>query len=247
MSSPASAAMQQLVSVIQRLSHGPRSRVDHGDRASRGARPGASGWRNLRPSGRRLAASTRRRMRSVPCGKGNASPLETCISGWCHVESPAAAVEDIYLDARIPHETYRQTFVKSLVMTPIRTVAPVGAIGVYWAKTGIAPPARRIEAAAERSPTVRPSPSRPPTSSRTSSGKSRRAHGRSRSAQHRVGSVEQGVGSVFLLRRARLALTAHHHRRFHTGAGREYLRLARRVQPETPRAHLHCRKRACIA
>jgi light-regulated signal transduction histidine kinase (bacteriophytochrome) len=47
----------------------------------------------------------------------------------------AAAIEDIYLDPRIPHDAYRPTFVKSLVMTPIRTVAPIGAIGVYWAKT----------------------------------------------------------------------------------------------------------------
>ena len=69
-----------------------------------------------------------------PLWKGQRFPLETCISGWTMLNHQAAAIEDIYLDARIPHESYRPTFVKSLVMTPIRTVAPVGAIGVYWAK-----------------------------------------------------------------------------------------------------------------
>jgi signal transduction histidine kinase/CheY-like chemotaxis protein len=69
-----------------------------------------------------------------PLWKGQRFPLETCISGWTMLNHKAAAIEDIYLDARIPHESYRPTFVKSLVMTPIRTLAPVGAIGVYWAK-----------------------------------------------------------------------------------------------------------------
>jgi hypothetical protein len=32
----------------------------------------------------------------------------------------AVAIEDIYLDDRIPHEAYRPTFVKSLAMLPIR-------------------------------------------------------------------------------------------------------------------------------
>jgi signal transduction histidine kinase/CheY-like chemotaxis protein len=69
-----------------------------------------------------------------PLWKGQRFPLETCISGWTMLNHKAAAIEDIYLDARIPHDSYRPTFVKSLVMTPIRTVAPIGAIGVYWAK-----------------------------------------------------------------------------------------------------------------
>jgi signal transduction histidine kinase len=68
-----------------------------------------------------------------PLWKGQRFPLEACISGWSMLNRQAAAIEDIYLDARIPHDAYRPTFVKSLVMTPIRTVAPIGAIGVYWA------------------------------------------------------------------------------------------------------------------
>jgi light-regulated signal transduction histidine kinase (bacteriophytochrome) len=44
-----------------------------------------------------------------------------------------AVIEDIYQDDRIPHDAYRPTFVKSLVMVPIRRVEPIGAIGTYWA------------------------------------------------------------------------------------------------------------------
>jgi serine/threonine protein kinase len=45
-----------------------------------------------------------------------------------------AIIEDIYADDRIPHDAYRPTFVKSLIMVPIRTLDPLGAIGNYWAK-----------------------------------------------------------------------------------------------------------------
>jgi len=69
-----------------------------------------------------------------PLWKGQRFPLETCISGWSMLNRKAAAIEDIYLDSRIPHGAYRPTFVKSLVMTPIRISAPIGAIGVYWAE-----------------------------------------------------------------------------------------------------------------
>ncbi len=45
----------------------------------------------------------------------------------------AAVIPDIYADSRIPHDAYRPTFVKSLVMVPVRTPDPVAAIGAYWA------------------------------------------------------------------------------------------------------------------
>jgi two-component sensor histidine kinase len=44
-----------------------------------------------------------------------------------------AAIPDIYQDKRIPHDAYRPTFVKSLVMTPVRPSDPIAAIGAYWA------------------------------------------------------------------------------------------------------------------
>ncbi len=68
-----------------------------------------------------------------PLWKGRRFPLETCISGWAMLHREAVTIEDIYVDARIPIDAYRPTFVKSLAMVPIRTSAPIGAIGNYWA------------------------------------------------------------------------------------------------------------------
>ncbi|MDG4664449.1 sensor domain-containing diguanylate cyclase [Mycobacterium sp. 236(2023)] len=69
----------------------------------------------------------------APLWKGSRFPMEICISGWAMLNKDAAVIPDIYVDERIPHEAYRPTFVKSLVMVPIRTLDPVGAIGNYWA------------------------------------------------------------------------------------------------------------------
>jgi len=68
-----------------------------------------------------------------PLWKGRRFPLETCISGWTMIHREAVAIEDIYVDPRIPIDAYRPTFVKSLAFVPIRTAAPIGAIGNYWA------------------------------------------------------------------------------------------------------------------
>ena len=43
-----------------------------------------------------------------------------------------AVIEDVFIDPRIPHEVYRRTFVKSLVMAPVSLDTPVAAIGAYW-------------------------------------------------------------------------------------------------------------------
>ena len=66
--------------------------------------------------------------------KGQKFPLEACISGWAMLNRLSVAIEDIYAYERIPHDAYRPTFVKSLVMVPIRRVDPLGAIGIYWAE-----------------------------------------------------------------------------------------------------------------
>jgi signal transduction histidine kinase/DNA-binding response OmpR family regulator len=71
----------------------------------------------------------------APLWKGRRFPMSACISGWVMLNRQPAVIKDIYQDARIPHDAYRPTFVKSLVMMPIRTLAPIGAIGVYWART----------------------------------------------------------------------------------------------------------------
>jgi signal transduction histidine kinase/DNA-binding response OmpR family regulator len=69
----------------------------------------------------------------APLWKGKRFPMASCISGWVMVNGRPAIVPDIYVDARIPQDAYRPTFVKSLLMVPIRAGAPIGAIGNYWA------------------------------------------------------------------------------------------------------------------
>jgi signal transduction histidine kinase len=70
----------------------------------------------------------------APLWKGRRFPLTACISGWAMLHREPVVIEDVFVDARVPHEAYRPTFVKSLVMVPIRTERPLGAIGVYWAR-----------------------------------------------------------------------------------------------------------------
>ncbi|BBX86377.1 sensor domain-containing diguanylate cyclase [Mycolicibacterium aubagnense] len=67
-----------------------------------------------------------------PLWKGMRFPMEACVSGWAMLNKDAAVISDIYQDPRVPHEAYRPTFVKSMVMVPIRTLDPIGAIGNYW-------------------------------------------------------------------------------------------------------------------
>ncbi|MBI1211338.1 MAG: GAF domain-containing protein [Alphaproteobacteria bacterium] len=79
-----------------------------------------------------------------PLWKGRRFPLTACISGWVMLNGTPAVIEDIYVDPRIPAEAYRPTFVKSLVMVPVRQKAPIAAIGNYWA-TKRRPTDREVE------------------------------------------------------------------------------------------------------
>jgi len=69
----------------------------------------------------------------APLWKGQRFPMSACVSGWAMLNRQPAIIEDIYADSRVPVDAYRPTFVKSLVMVPIRTSSPIGAIGNYWA------------------------------------------------------------------------------------------------------------------
>lgn len=73
-----------------------------------------------------------------PLWKGRRFPASTCISGWAMAHREAVAIEDVFSDPRIPVDAYSPTFVKSLVVVPIRRAAPVGAIGTYWATRHVA-------------------------------------------------------------------------------------------------------------
>lgn len=67
-----------------------------------------------------------------PLWKGSRFPVRSCISGWAMLNKATAVVPDIYADPRIPVDLYEPTFVRSLVMAPIRKSDPLGAIGTYW-------------------------------------------------------------------------------------------------------------------
>ena len=69
----------------------------------------------------------------APLWKGHRFPLGKCVSGWAMIHKKAVTIADIYQDPRVPIDAYRPTFVKSLVMVPIKQNDPVGAIGTYWA------------------------------------------------------------------------------------------------------------------
>jgi signal transduction histidine kinase len=69
-----------------------------------------------------------------PLWKGQRFPMANCVSGWVMEQKQPAVIPDIYIDERVPHEAYRPTFVKSLAIVPIRTLAPIGAIGIYWGR-----------------------------------------------------------------------------------------------------------------
>lgn len=69
----------------------------------------------------------------APLWKGQRFPMSACISGWVMLNRQPAMIPDTYADDRIPADAYRPTFVKSLLMVPIRQMNPLGAIGNYWA------------------------------------------------------------------------------------------------------------------
>jgi two-component sensor histidine kinase len=75
-----------------------------------------------------------------PLWTGQKFPADACISGWAMMHNETVVVPDIFLDPRIPHEAYRPTFVRSLVMTPVGEPAPFAAIGAYWGEAGTPAP-----------------------------------------------------------------------------------------------------------
>jgi two-component sensor histidine kinase len=70
-----------------------------------------------------------------PLWKGRKFKMSECISGWSMMNRRIAIIPDIATDARIPHHLYAETFVKSLIMTPVGADYPIGALGAYWAST----------------------------------------------------------------------------------------------------------------
>ncbi|WP_347279983.1 diguanylate cyclase [Leptolyngbya sp. FACHB-60] len=69
----------------------------------------------------------------APLWKGKRFPMDVCIGGWTMRHRVPAVIANVSQDQRIPWLAYEPTFIQSLVMVPIRTLNPIGAIGTYWA------------------------------------------------------------------------------------------------------------------
>lgn len=126
------AAMEQLIVVVQDLSQAPDlDAVINIVRTAARKLTGADGATFVLRDGDKCYYVDEDAI--SPLWKGQKFPLTACISGWAMLNRQHAAIEDIYADDRIPADAYRPTFVKSLVMVPIRQQAPIGSIGNYWA------------------------------------------------------------------------------------------------------------------
>lgn len=64
--------------------------------------------------------------------KGCRLPIDECISGWAIVHDKVVSIEDIYVDDRILPIVYESTFIKSMLIVPVKTDGFLGAIGSYW-------------------------------------------------------------------------------------------------------------------
>jgi tRNA A-37 threonylcarbamoyl transferase component Bud32 len=129
---PQLSGMEGLVVVVQRLSLArDLARVQEIVRRAARRLTGADGATFVLRDGDRCFYADEDAI--APLWKGQRFPMSACISGWSMLNRRPAIIDDIYADSRIPHDAYRPTFVKSLVMVPIRTLDPIGAIGNYWA------------------------------------------------------------------------------------------------------------------
>ena len=71
-----------------------------------------------------------------PLWAGQRFPRSSCVSGWVMIHGEPAVIPDIFADSRVPHQLYSDTFVRSMVMTPVDTGSKPMAIGAYWSKAG---------------------------------------------------------------------------------------------------------------
>lgn len=126
------AAMEQLIAVVQDLSQAPDlDSVIHIVRSAARNLTGADGATFVLRDGEKCYYVDEDAI--SPLWKGQKFPLTACVSGWSMLNRQHVAIEDIYADERIAADLYRPTFVKSMVMVPIRQQSPIGSIGNYWA------------------------------------------------------------------------------------------------------------------
>lgn len=124
-------AMEQLIGVVQELSHARSIEgITEIVRVAARSLTGADGATFVLRDGDQCYYVEENAV--APLWKGRRFPMSACISGWVMLNARQAVIEDIYTDTRVPADAYRPTFVKSLAMVPIRRSAPIGAIGNYW-------------------------------------------------------------------------------------------------------------------
>lgn len=127
------SAMEHLMTVVQELSHArTMDQITAIVRTAARELTGADGATFVLRDGNQCYYADEDAI--SPLWKGQRFPMEQCISGWVMMHATPVLMENIYKDARIPHDVYKPTFVKSLAMVPIRRSAPIGAIGNYWAE-----------------------------------------------------------------------------------------------------------------
>lgn len=71
-----------------------------------------------------------------PLWEGQNFPGDQCVSGWAMTHGEVTIIPDIFDDARVPVAAYRETFVRSMVMTPVGSKPACAAIGAYWSEVG---------------------------------------------------------------------------------------------------------------
>mgnify|MGYP003589232297 CR=1 FL=1 len=67
-----------------------------------------------------------------PLWKGSRFLMSDCVSGWAMNHHQTVVIPDIFKDERVPHAVYEPTFVRGMVVVPIRSDNPLGTIGCYW-------------------------------------------------------------------------------------------------------------------
>ena len=69
----------------------------------------------------------------APLWKGRWYPLGRCPGGWVLQQGRLLSVEDSAADPHVPADLCVGTFVRSLLMVPVRAADPIGVVGVVWA------------------------------------------------------------------------------------------------------------------
>lgn len=67
-----------------------------------------------------------------PGWKGRHIPIDKSLSGWCVRHGRPVVVDDVRGDIRLPVAPYWSTPVVALVVVPIRSRDPIGALANYW-------------------------------------------------------------------------------------------------------------------